>query len=302
MLRETKPDILSFVTMPGIRKSYIEAAVKYGVKGILFEKPMATSLKEAKEITDLCHKHKIKAVVCHQHKYFDAFQRIKTCMDNKEIGTVYRISAECQSWPSQIATHYIDYIIWANHGIGVKSLIGQINGSRFLNDSHPSPDYLLAEFEMENGVRADIQCGYFSKPHNNHTDDYHNKKFTIDFFTDSRLTLYGSEGYAYAECNGNWGICSKKTKGRLTTGKDRGYPLAELDAQIEYAKDFAIWMDQDDSIHPCNIDTAFHGYQVLEAIYYSALYHQKVDLPFIDTKEDLLLSIKNKLFNNNLNS
>ncbi len=69
MLIETRPDVFCFVTPPNIRKSMIELGAKNKVKGIVFEKPMATSLKEAKYITDLCNKNKIKAVVCHQHKY-----------------------------------------------------------------------------------------------------------------------------------------------------------------------------------------------------------------------------------------
>ena len=68
MLKETRPEIFVFVTYPDLRLSVIQLAVKYGVKGISFEKPMAESLQEAKKIVKLCHDNGIKAVVCHQQK------------------------------------------------------------------------------------------------------------------------------------------------------------------------------------------------------------------------------------------
>mgnify|MGYP000243695293 CR=1 FL=1 len=55
MLKETRPEIFVFVTYPDLRLSVIQLAVKYGVKGISFEKPMAESLQEAKKIVKLCH-------------------------------------------------------------------------------------------------------------------------------------------------------------------------------------------------------------------------------------------------------
>ena len=41
----------------------IELAVKYGIKAISLEKPMAESMKEAKAMKDLCVRNGIKAVV-----------------------------------------------------------------------------------------------------------------------------------------------------------------------------------------------------------------------------------------------
>ncbi|MDR1419293.1 MAG: hypothetical protein LBI86_02860 [Treponema sp.] len=55
MMNALKPDIPAFATMPHIRIPLVEPAVKYRVKGLLFEKPMAISLNEA--------------AVCHQHTY-----------------------------------------------------------------------------------------------------------------------------------------------------------------------------------------------------------------------------------------
>ena len=94
MLKETKPDVFCFVAPPNIRKSMIEFGAKHKVKGIAFEKPMATSLKEAKNIADLCNKNKIKAVVCHQHKYLKSMRKLKSI--------VFSASLPCPALPSEL--------------------------------------------------------------------------------------------------------------------------------------------------------------------------------------------------------
>jgi len=65
MLSETKPDIFVFVTHPDVRLEMIKLAVKHNIKAVAFEKPMATSLREAAEITKLCDEHNIKTIVSH---------------------------------------------------------------------------------------------------------------------------------------------------------------------------------------------------------------------------------------------
>lgn len=97
MLKETRPEIFVFVTYPDLRLSVIQLAVKYGVKGISFEKPMAESLQEAKKIVKLCHDNGIKAVVCHQQKYLSQMQTLKKRIEDGEIGEITKIHVECQA-------------------------------------------------------------------------------------------------------------------------------------------------------------------------------------------------------------
>ena len=40
--------------------------------------------------------------------------------------------------------------------------------------------------------------------------------------TDNRLTVYGTNGFAYAETDGYWGECSKSTNCEFVTGKEPG--------------------------------------------------------------------------------
>ena len=273
MLAETRPDVFVFVTYPNLRLSMIELGVKYGVKGISLEKPIAESLGEAKQMVELCKAHGIKAVVCHQQKYVSQMQALKKRIDDGEIGEIRKIHVETQAWFSQLGTHYVDYMLWANGGHRAKWVCGHVHGPICLEDDHPAPDYLLGTVELENGVHGYVECGYLAEAHN--PPEYGS--------SDNRLTVYGTEGYVYAETDGFWGACTKATNGRLVEGKDPGWRNhQQVPIQTPYYTEFAAWLDDDAKVHSCNIETAYHGYEILEGMCLSALRNTRIDLPITD--------------------
>ncbi|MGI6094606.1 MAG: Gfo/Idh/MocA family protein [Lachnospiraceae bacterium] len=273
MLKETQPEVFVFLTLPNLRLSFIELANKYHIKAISFEKPMAESLAEAKAIRDLCVENGIKAVVCHQQKYLRQMQAMKKRIDDGEIGEITKIHVETQPWLAQLGTHYVDYTLWANNGHKAKWVVGHVHGNATLQDSHPSPDYLLGEMMMENGVRAYIECGYLSEAHGE--PDYAD--------CDNRITVYGKNGYVYAETDGYYGACTKATGGELIEGKLPGwYNYQEKEIQTPYYTEYADWLDDDSKPHSCNIDISYHGYEILEGMCLSALNNTRVDMPITD--------------------
>ena len=273
MLKETKPDVFVFVTYPDLRLSMVELAAKYNVGAVSFEKPMAESLTEAKAMRDCCKKHNIRAIVCHQQKYLSQMQEMKKRIDDGEIGDIVKIHCETQPWLAQLGTHYVDYAIWANNCHFAKWVVGHVHGPATLDDTHPSPDFILGEMEFDNGVRAYIECGYLS--------ERHNPPMYAD--SDNRITVYGTNGYVWAETDGFWGACTKATEGELITGKNPGwYHHQEKVIQIPYYTEYADWLDDDAKPHSCNINIAYHGYEILEGMCLSALNNTRIDLPITD--------------------
>ena len=270
MLRDQSPEVFVFLTLPNLRLSMLQLADKYGVKAISLEKPMAESLQEAKEMLDLCRRSNIKAVVCHQQKYLSQMQSLKHRIDSGEIGEITRIHINTQPWLAQLGTHYVDYALWAAGGRKANWVIGHAHGTATLADSHPSPDHILGEFRLDNGVTVYADCGYLSGGHLG--EDYAD--------IDNRLTVYGTHGYVWAETDGYWGAFTKATKGELLLGKDPGwYHHHKKEIQAPYYIAFADWLDDDSKIHDCNIEISYHGYEILEGMCLSALNHTRIDLP-----------------------
>lgn len=287
MLKETKPDVFVFVTHPDVRVSMIDLAVKYNIKVLSFEKPMAINLQDARYITEVCKKNNIKAVISHQQKYAKQFQAISSIVRRGEIGEICKIHVETQSWLAQLGTHYIDYAMWINGGKAkVTSVVGHAHGSWMLDDSHPSPDYILGEAKLSDGVRIYLECGYFSE----------RRPYVPRYGYDNRLTVYGTHGYVWAETDGKWGGFTKTSGGELVGETFEVWDAQEPFLQIPYYSDLADWLLDENKVHPCNIDISYHGYEVLEGLCLSALNYTKIDFPLTKFDYEPVLERMAKVF------
>jgi len=270
MLAAERPDVFCFVTQPNVRLAMIELGLRYGPKAIAFEKPMATSLAEARRIRDLCGQAGVKFIVSHQQKYGDHWHKAKALYERGEIGELVRIHASSRAWLSQLGTHLVDYILWFNGGRRATWVVGHVHGRKALADSHPSPEYTEGEIAFENGVRAFVQFGYLSPqwlPQEK-------------FWTDNRITLYGTHGYAWANTDGDWAAFTKASGGQVIGEALARWPEQETRLlQPRYLRDLADWLDDEAKVHPCNGEISYHGYEIMAALVYSALDHRRVDLP-----------------------
>jgi len=270
MLAEIKPDVFCFVTQPDVRLEMVQLAARHGVKALALEKPMATSLPEANRMVTLCRQHGIQAVVSHQQKYLTSLQKMKAIVDGGQIGEVYMITASCQAWLAQLGTHFVDYALWANGFHKAKWVVGHAHGKELLSDHHPSPNYVMGQIGFENGVRAFVEFGKLSKSNMD----------TKVFWLDNRLTVYGTKGYAWGDTDGRWGaqvdgnVLGEQGDGWATQQGTRLQPL--------YFQELADWLDGKVADHSCNLEHAYHGYEIMEALCISAMDKVRVDLP-LDT-------------------
>jgi len=137
--------------------------------------------------------------------------------------------------------------------------------------------------EFENGVRGLLEIGVLAPK-------YMGENAPI--WLDSRLTVYGTHGYAWGDTDGRWGALTRSSNGEVLTGFGPGYDPANLGSgwktqqsetiQILYLRDLADWLDDDANVHPCNIELTYHGFEILNAACFSALDNTRVDLPLTD--------------------
>jgi predicted dehydrogenase len=215
-------------------------------------------------------------------------QRLKEIVDKGEIGEVTEIHATTRGWLSQLGTHYVDYVLWVNGGRRGRWVVGHVHGTGKLSDSHPSPDYLMGQVKFENGVRAVIECGSAAPSH----------MPPEKFWFDNRLTVYGTHGYAWADTDATWATFGKGSRGELITKQGEPWRVQEKRRlQVLYLAELADWLDDTDCVHPCNVELAYHGYEILEGICLSALDNRRVDLPLPrpEESEDLLDRMRREL-------
>jgi len=280
MLSELKPDVFCFATLPGIRLELVELGVRHGVKAIAYEKPMATSLDEARRIHDLCEKAGIKTIVSHQQKYGDHWLKVKEIIDNGDIGEIHTIHATAKGWLLQYGTHLVDYMMFLNGGHRGTWVVGHVHGKEKLVDSHPSPDYALGQIEFDNGVRGILECGSLApdQPGGN------------SFWMNAGATVYGSEGYAQVIVGSGWRAATRSSSG-LIEGSG-GFDV-EHD-QAPYIRELADWLDDPAKVHPCNGDITYHGFEMVMGVCLSSLERRQITLP-IESCEPIMERLKSVL-------
>ncbi len=69
LVKDVKPDVFCFATLPNLRYDLVKIGVDSGAKLIAYEKPVALSTHEALQIMNLVRKAGVKTVVSHQHRY-----------------------------------------------------------------------------------------------------------------------------------------------------------------------------------------------------------------------------------------
>jgi predicted dehydrogenase len=282
MLEKVKPEALVFVTHPNIRGEYVEMAAQYGVKAVSLEKPMATSLAEARKMAKTCAEKGIKGVVSHQQKYMSQMQKFYQCVRSGALGDIELIRIFTRPNASNLGTHFVDYALWANGGIGAEWVVGHVHGRGGLESGHPSANYVMGEARLKNGATLFIECGYLAP-------------FTLpdaEFWVNNRLTVYGTRGYAWAETEGRCSIFSPETGGKDLVTQHPGWHKEADFIQTPYYTDFADWLDDDKKKHPCNIEVSLEGFEIIEALYKSALEHRRVDLPIEGEIKDAIEEMK----------
>lgn len=265
MLREVKPEVFCFCTPPAVRLSMIRLAVEQGCKFIAYEKPMATSFREATEIMDLCRQAGVRTVVSHQIKYGSHFHKVKQIISSGALGRIHTVYGTTLGWLLQMGTHVVDYCRFFNDEADAEWVLGQVYGGEKLADSHPSPDHALGVIQFRNGVRGVVEIGSLAP-------DVPEVEY---FWHKVRIGVQGTEGFAEALIGGGWRAVTRDSEGPIS---GPGCWNAQFD-QPPYIRDIALWLDDPNCVHPCNGESAFKGFEIVMAICRSAIERRPISLP-----------------------
>ena len=265
MLKQEKPEVFCFATQPTARLNLVELGVKHGVRAIAYEKPMATSLAEAKAICDLCDRSGVKQIVCHQHRYGAHWRKAKQIIESGAIGAVREIHATSKGWYFYYITHLVDYSLWLAGNPDVKWITGHIHGRSKLSDSHPSPDYMLGNVACSNGVRLILECGPLAPSHG-----------VENFWYDAGARVVGTEGFVEVIVGDGWRAVTRDSGGPIG---DKTTKIDETQDTVPYIADLAKWLSDDTAVHPCNGAMAFRGFEVSMGILLSGLERRLVVPP-----------------------
>ena len=264
-----KPDLAHISTPPDARLEIFKAAEEAGVRGLLVEKPLAIQTEDYLEIRQFAASQpRVKIAINHQLQFHPRRRHLQRMVAEGAIGATRFIEASSGMNLAYQGTHCLQAIGAFHPGATPKTVFGQAAGAGGLQPNirqHYAPDQSLAAIEFSDGTPASLRCGENAPRVTPGAPINHHK----------RIAVYGERGYAHWTM---WGW-EALIKGEYQRG-DHIYPEEDVLGQAATTDAMFDWLEDDGAPHPLNLEAALQDFQVILALYASALTRQVIELPF----------------------
>lgn len=161
-------DAVIIATPDGLHAQHATASARAG-KHVLLEKPMATTLEDAKEICDACTHERVKLAIAYHMRWHDGHRKIAAMLHNGELGTPHYARAmwtwkaeDNSNWRAHeqhgrwwglagVGTHCVDFLRWM-----LLPACGEVTGVTSLIDrsTYGGPHDETASLSMQFGNSA----------------------------------------------------------------------------------------------------------------------------------------------------
>jgi predicted dehydrogenase len=150
MLAHERPDLVSVTTRAPLHAEVTIAAAASGAKGVLCEKAMATSLREADMMIEACQRAGTVLVINYTRRWHPTYERALQCVRDGTLGTVRAIVGTCPQPLVHNGTHLFDLM----HMFGgpVAWVTGQVAG----DGSQDQPGRAMLRFASGAAGFADV--------------------------------------------------------------------------------------------------------------------------------------------------
>lgn len=171
MFKKIKPDIISIAANSDSHAFLVKLAAKYKTPAILCEKPIAQSVKQAKEMIEICKKNNSLLFINHQRRFDPLLQQWQAKIKDGLIGRI--VQANCYYYNGLLnsGTHVIDLL---------RFFLGDVDWVKGFTNKETSwkknDDNIDALIKFKNGTLTTLQ----TLPKNYGLSDFH---------------FYGEKGY-----------------------------------------------------------------------------------------------------------
>jgi predicted dehydrogenase len=271
LARDLRPDVFCFCTPPAVRLPLVEIGLACGAKLIAFEKPVAMTSAEGMAVKSAIDRAGVKAVVSHQHRYGDHYQKVKAIVASGAIGKTYTVYGTATGWAAHMLSHLVDYTSWFNDYEPAEWVMGQAAGRGKLTDVHASPDYVAGVVHFRNGVRGIYDCGAGAP-------DVPDVPY---WWRKCRIGAQGTDGYAEVHTGGGWRAVTRD-------GVQSGAGTMDYDHDMApYVQQMADWLDDDGKPHPLRFERAYHGFEIVSGLYRSVIDGGQTALPLTGGMDEI---------------
>lgn len=237
MLRRERPDLVSVTTRTPMHAEATIGAAEAGARGVLCEKAMATSLREADEMIDACRRAGTRLIVNHTRRWHPTYERAAEALRDGAIGDVRCIVGVCPGPLIHNGTHLFDLMrFFAGDVVGVMGSVEARAGQDGAGGDAPGRAVLefkggavgFVDLASRLGLAMEIQ-GTSGRLFIDHAED----GFTVWTY---RSRPPSGEGRAWYQGS----ACNERDARHIDSGQGTGTLIAaieELIACVEHGRD-----------------------------------------------------------------
>lgn len=174
LLKNEELDFVDIITDVDTHAVFTELAVKYGVKNIICQKPMAPGFTEARRMVDLCRNAGVRLYIHENYRWQAPVRRFKEIIDSGLIGNIFKARVTFLSgfpvFENQPFLSELDHFILTDMGSHVfdvtRYLFGEVKylwcQTRAITPGIKGEDVAVAMMQMKNGMPVYTELSYAS--------------------------------------------------------------------------------------------------------------------------------------------
>ena len=133
MLRSVRPEALVIATTAPSHAPLVLAAAEAGVRYILCEKPMATSLGDAREMLEVCKRTGAVLAINHQMRFMEQYTRVKSLIGSEALGPLASVVVTASNFGLAMnGSHYFEMFRYIS-GLSVDSVNAWFEDAKLAN-------------------------------------------------------------------------------------------------------------------------------------------------------------------------
>ncbi len=276
MVRKARPDIVSVCVWHRLHAPVTVAVAKLGVKGIICEKPMATSLAEADAMLEACDANGVKLVISHQRRFTPGWEKARDLVKQGAIGRPQNVEIRVAEGLLNWGTHAID---GARFVLGDPWPVWVIGAVERRTDRHerdtPIEDSCIGLAHFEGNVQFQVQSDLY-------WEGYDAGKFMVRgdagmlWVEEMQVRIFNAESRGWAD---------------VPLGAAEGAQAIGGSTNSAQVRELLRWIEGGPE-HRGSGRNARVTLEVMMAMYESARRHQVIRLPLTERGSPLELMIK----------
>lgn len=135
LLSGTRPDLVFDVVIPGARHDVVATALRHGCH-VLSEKPMATSLADARELVALAAEVGKTHAIVQNRRFNEGIRRLRATIESGALGTLNAV--HCDFF---VGAHFGGFREQMEHVLLVDMAIHTLDAARYISGKHPLAVY-----------------------------------------------------------------------------------------------------------------------------------------------------------------